>query len=188
MLLSPNTAIPQEYGIPLAQENAGIMDNHGIELSIGTTKKLGNGLQISIDGNFTYARNKVIKLYETDVTRNDPRRSRTGRPYNTVFGYQSLGLFTTADDKNSDGFITAADGYNITQFGTLRPGDIKYADLGGPNGTPDGKIDLNDEKSSEDRKHPVLFTALMQLPAGKDLIFLCYSRAQECQALISMAL
>jgi hypothetical protein len=122
------------------------MDNHGIELSIGTTRKLSNGLQISIDGNFTYTKNKVLQLYETDVTRNDPRRSRTGRPYNTVFGYQSLGLFTTADDKNSDGFITATDGYNITQFGTLRPGDIKYADLGGPNGVPDGKIDLYDEK------------------------------------------
>ncbi|AEV98771.1 SusC/RagA family TonB-linked outer membrane protein [Niastella koreensis] len=147
LLLSPNTAIPQEYGIPLAQENAGIMDNHGIELSIGTSKKLSNGLQLSIDGNFTYAKNKVIQLYETDVTRNNPRRSRTGKPYNTVFGYQSLGLFTTADDKNGDGFITAADGYNITQFGTLRPGDIKYADLGGPNGVPDGKIDLYDEKA-----------------------------------------
>ena len=146
LLISPNSAIPQEYGIPLAQENAGIMDNHGIELSIGTSKKLSNGLLISIDGNFTYAKNKVIKLYETDVTRNNPARSRTGRPYNTVFGYRSAGLFTTADDKDGDGFITAADGYNITQFGTLRPGDIKYSDVGGPNGVPDGRIDLNDEQ------------------------------------------
>jgi TonB-linked SusC/RagA family outer membrane protein len=147
MLISPNIVVPQEYGLQLAQENAGIMDNRGIELSIGTTKKLRNGLQISIDGNFTYAKNKAIQLYENAVTRNDPRRSRTGRPYNTVFGYQSLGLFTTADDKDGDGFITAADGYNIIQFGTLRPGDIKYADLGGANGVPDGKIDSYDEKA-----------------------------------------
>jgi TonB-linked SusC/RagA family outer membrane protein len=147
MLLAPNSVIPQEYGISLAQENAGIMDNRGIELSIGTTKKLNNGLQISIDGNFTYAKNKLIQIYETSTTRNDPRRSRTGRPFNTVFGYQSLGLFSTADDKNNDGFITAADGYTITQFGTLRPGDIKYADLGGPNGVPDGKIDNFDQKA-----------------------------------------
>jgi hypothetical protein len=36
---------------------------------------------------------------------------------------------------------------NITQFGTLHPGDIKYADLSGPNGDmiPDGIIDGNDE-------------------------------------------
>jgi TonB-linked SusC/RagA family outer membrane protein len=147
MLISPNIVVPQEYGLQLAQENAGVMDNRGIELSIGTTKKLRNGLQISIDGNFTYAKNKAIQLYENAVTRNDPRRSRTGRPYNTVFGYQSLGLFTTADDKDGDGFITAADGYNITQFGTLRPGDIKYADLGGANSVPDGKIDSYDEKA-----------------------------------------
>jgi hypothetical protein len=147
MLLSPNIVVPQEYGLLLAQENAGIMDNHGIELSIGTTKKFTNGLQVSIDGNVTYAKNKVIQIYEDAVTRNDPGRSRTGRPYNTVFGYHSLGLFSTADDKNGDGFITAADNYTITQFGTLRPGDIKYADLGGPNGVPDGKIDSYDERA-----------------------------------------
>src|SRR5581483_8807630 len=77
------------------------MDNHGIELSVGSTKKFNNGLQVSLDGNFTYAMNKVIQMYETAVTRNDPRRSRTGRPYNTVFGYHALGLFTTADDKTA---------------------------------------------------------------------------------------
>jgi TonB-linked SusC/RagA family outer membrane protein len=145
MLLSPNVVVPQEYGLQLAQENAGIMDNRGIELSIGTTKKFSNGLQLSLDGNFTYARNKVIQLYESPVTKNDPRRSRTGRQYNTVFGYKSLGLFTTADDKNGDGVINSTDGYTIAQFGTLRPGDIRYADLGGPNGAPDGKIDSYDE-------------------------------------------
>ncbi len=126
--------VPQEYGLQLAQQNAGIMDNHGIELSLGTTRKFNNGLQVSIDGNFTYAMNKVIQMYETPTTRNNPQRSRTGRPYNTVFGYHALGLFTTADDKNGDGFITAADGYNVAQFGTIRPGDIKYAYISGPNG------------------------------------------------------
>jgi hypothetical protein len=145
-LLSPNIVVPQEYGLQLAQENAGILDNRGIELSIGTTKKFNNDLQVSVDGNFTYAANKVIQVYETAVTRNDPGRSRTGRRLNAVFGYQSLGLFSTTDDKNGDGFITAADGYSITQFGTLRPGDIRYADLSGPNGTPDGKIDSYDER------------------------------------------
>jgi TonB-linked SusC/RagA family outer membrane protein len=145
MLLAPNIVVPQEYGLQLAQENAGIMDNHGIEVTLGTTKKFNNGLVISVDGNFTYAQNKVIQLFESAVTRNDPRRSRTGRPLNTVFGYHALGLFTTADDKNGDGFITAADGYNVTQFGTIRPGDIKYQDISGPNGVPDGKIDSYDE-------------------------------------------
>jgi len=145
MLLAPNAIVPQEYGLPLAQQNAGVMDNHGIELTLGTTKKFNNGLVLSVDGNFTYAQNKVIQLFESPVTRNNPKRSRTGRPYNTVFGYHALGLFNTADDKDHDGFITPADGYNVTQFGTIRPGDIKYADISGPNGVPDGKIDSYDE-------------------------------------------
>jgi TonB-linked SusC/RagA family outer membrane protein len=176
MLLSPNIVVPQEYGLQLAQENAGIMDNRGIELSIGTTKKLNNGLQVTVDANFTYATNELIQVYETAVTRNDPRRSRTGRRLSTVFGYHSLGLFTTADDKNSDGIINAGDGYMVTQFGTLRPGDIKYADLGGPNGTPDGKIDSYDEMAIGKPQTPAIiyginvgaswkgfdFTALLQ--------------------------
>lgn len=156
MLLAPSIVVPQEYGLQLAQENAGILDSRGIELTLGFIKKLPNGLQISIDGNFTYATNEVVQVFENAVTKNDPRRSRTGRRLNAVFGYKSLGLFSTADDKNGDGFINAADGYEIQQFGTLRPGDIRYADLGGPNGTPDGKIDSYDEMEIGDPTTPAI--------------------------------
>jgi hypothetical protein len=54
-------------------------------------------------------------------------------------------LFSTADDHNSDGVINSADGYNVVQFGDLHPGDIRYVDVSGPEGVPDGKIDPNDE-------------------------------------------
>jgi TonB-linked SusC/RagA family outer membrane protein len=146
MLLSPNIIVPQEYGLQIAQQNVGIMDNRGFELTLGTTKRFANGLRFSVDGNFTYARNKLIQVYETSATRNDPQRSRTGRRNGTVFGYKSMGLWTTADDKNGDGFIDAADGYTITTpFGKLRPGDIRFQDVNGPNGVPDGKIDSYDQ-------------------------------------------
>jgi TonB-linked SusC/RagA family outer membrane protein len=156
MLVDPTIVVPQEYGLRLAQENKGILQSHGIEVTLGSTKRFSNGLQVSLDGNFTYATNKVVQIFENAVTRNDPRRSRTGRRLNTVFGYHSLGLFTTADDKNGDGFITAADGYSVAQFGTLRPGDIRYADLGGPNGTPDGKIDSYDEMAIGNPQLPAI--------------------------------
>ena len=146
MLLSPNIIVPQEYGLQIAQQNVGIMDNRGFELTLGTTKRFANGLRFSVDGNFTYARNKLIQVYENAATRNDPQRSRTGRRNGTVFGYKSMGLLTTADDKNKDGFIDAADGYTITTpFGTLRPGDIRFQDVNGANGVPDGKIDAFDQ-------------------------------------------
>jgi hypothetical protein len=88
----------------------------------------------------------MIQVFETAAQKNNPNRTLTGQPFGTPFGYKALGLFTTAEDKNSDGIIDAAnDGYNIVQFGVLHPGDVKYADLSGPNGTPDGLIDSNDE-------------------------------------------
>ena len=48
------------------------------------------------------------------------------------------------------------DGYNIAQFGELHPGDIKYADLSGPAGVPDGKIDANDETAIGDQVYPLI--------------------------------
>jgi TonB-linked SusC/RagA family outer membrane protein len=145
MLVTPQVTVPVEYGLNLAKENAGIMENHGFEITVGSQKRLSNGLQLGIDGNFSYAKNKLIQVFETPTTRNSPNRSRTGRPFQTQFGYHSLGLFSTADDKNGDGVIDAADGYNVTQFGALHPGDIKYADISGPDGKPDEKIDSYDE-------------------------------------------
>ncbi|RFZ91381.1 TonB-dependent receptor [Mucilaginibacter conchicola] len=141
MLLRPTITVPVEYGLDLAEQNAGIMSNKGFELVVGTSQRFSNGLTLNISGNMTYAKNKMIQVFETDATRNNPNRSRTGRSLGTPFGYQALGLFTSADDKNGDGIINAADGYQVNQFdATLHPGDVKYADLNG-----DGKIDANDE-------------------------------------------
>lgn len=140
MLLAPAITVPVEYGLGLAQENAGVMENRGIDLTIGTSHRFNNGIILGVTGTFLYAKNKLLQVFETNATKNNPNRRRTGRQLGTPFGYKALGLFKTSDDKNGDGIINAADGYNVTQFGTLHPGDVKYADLNG-----DGKIDGNDE-------------------------------------------
>ena len=145
MLLSPNITVPYEYGLTLALTNAGKMDNYGFELTLGSRKEFSNGIRLNVTANMSLARNKMVETFETAATFDNLNRRRTGRPYQAIFGYRALGFFGTADDKNSDGKIDAADGYNITQWGTLRPGDIKYADVSGPDGVPDGKIDSNDE-------------------------------------------
>lgn len=146
MLLAPEVSVPIEYGLSLAQENAGEMKNFGFELSLGSRYELQNGLRLGIDGNISIAKNEMVQMFETAATFNNPNRSRTGRPLNTKFGYHSLGLFSTADDTNGDGIIDLSE-YPVEQFGELHPGDIKYEDISGPNGdmVPDGKIDSNDE-------------------------------------------
>lgn len=102
-------------------------------------------MELGLSGNFSYAKNQMIQVFETDAQHNNPNRTLTGRPYGTPFGYHAIGLFSTADDKNGDGIINEEDGYNVVQFGELHPGDVQYADLSGPDGVPDGKIDSNDE-------------------------------------------
>jgi TonB-linked SusC/RagA family outer membrane protein len=149
MLIPPSSTVPVEYGLSLAQENAGIMSNRGVEFVLGTNQRFSNGLQLGVTGNVSYAKNKLIKVFEEQATRNNPARSRTGKPFGTPFGYQALGLFTMADDKNGDGKINSADGYDITQFGELHPGDVKYADLNG-----DKKIDANDEVATGHPNYP----------------------------------
>ncbi len=86
----------------------------------------------------------MIEVFQTDAQRENPNRTRVGQPYGSPYGYKSLGLFSMDDDKNGDGIINEEDDYKIRQFGELHPGDIQYADLSGPDGVPDGKIDAND--------------------------------------------
>lgn len=146
MLVTPLFTVPREYGIGLSNINGAQMESSGIEITAGTQHRFANGLQLSLNGNFTYANNKLLQVNESASTFNNPNRRRTGRQNGAQFGYQAEGLFHLSDDKNGDGLITAADGYNIvTTFGALKPGNVRYADLSGPNGVPDGKIDINDE-------------------------------------------
>lgn len=141
MLLPPSVTVPVAYGLELAPENAGVMAKHGFEIVMSSTiNELANDLQLNFRGTFTYAKNEMKEIFETDATYNNPRRRRTGRSYMTPFGYHALGLFSTEDDKNGDGIINSEDGYNVEQFGTLHPGDIQYADL-----NEDGVINAEDK-------------------------------------------
>ena len=140
MLLPPAITVPFEYGIGLSDENEGVMDNHGFEIAIGSIHQFQNGLKLELSGNFSFARNKMVNVFESAATYDNPNRRRTGRPINTPFGYRATGLFSTSDDINGDGIIDGNDGYNIVQFSELHPGDIIYEDI-----NKDGKIDSNDE-------------------------------------------
>jgi TonB-linked SusC/RagA family outer membrane protein len=142
MLTTPLVIVPGEYGVGLSEVNGGVMSNRGIELSIGSEYQFSNGIKVSLTGNFTHARNKLIQVYETDATYDNPNRRRTGRPNGTQFGLHALGYFTP-NDFNPDGSLKT--GVASIPLANVQPGDLKYKDLSGPDGVPDGIIDVNDE-------------------------------------------
>ena len=156
MLLEPQVTLPVEYGLSLSDENKGEMKNDGVELNIGSIYNVNNDLRIGITGNFSYAKNQMIEVFQSDAEAANPNRTRVGKPFGTPFGYKALGLATTEMDTNNDGIIDEADGYMIESFADIHPGDIMYADLSGPNGEPDGKIDVNDQTKIGYPVYPLL--------------------------------
>ena len=123
--------------------NSGKMENRGWELSLNYRKKFRD-VGFDITGMISDVKNKVTSLSGIPFLDNGSLRTRAGQALNSYFGYQALGYF---QDTNQ---IKAAP----VQFGTPfsstnagvgpKPGDVQYADISGPAGKPDGKIDAND--------------------------------------------
>jgi TonB-linked SusC/RagA family outer membrane protein len=155
ILIANQNSVPAEYGVGLPQTNSAAVSNRGFDMTIGSVYNINKDLRVGINANITYAKNKYVQIYELAATYNNPNRRQTGRPINTYFGYHALGLFQESDDKNGDGIIDLSE-YPVQQFGELHPGDIKYEDLSGPDGKPDGIIDGNDERAMGNTPTPEL--------------------------------
>ena len=142
MLAKPSVTVPLEYGIDLPDVNGGRMSNQGVEVMLSSAHTFPNKMQLNLTGNFTYTHNKLLETFETSSTYDNPNRRRTRRSYETQFGYKAIGYYT-ADDFDADGKLKP--GIAAIKDARVQPGDIKYADLYGPDGVPDGIIDSHDE-------------------------------------------
>src|SRR5690606_8085936 len=136
MLVSPDVTVPDEYGVGLSQVNAGIMENRGFEFSAGSMYQFSDDLTVSLNANFTYAKNKLLQVFESPATYSNPNRRITGRPLGTQFGYESLGFFQE-DDFQADG--TLKPDIATQPWGAVQPGDIRYRDMDN-----DGEITVDD--------------------------------------------
>jgi TonB-linked SusC/RagA family outer membrane protein len=119
--------LPDIVGVVTAPwGNVGIMDNKGIDASATYRQQMGN-VFFAIRGNFTYNKSKIIEFDEPEPR--FPYQGSKGLRYGQQKGLISLGLFRDSLDVIS----------SPTQFGEVRPGDIKYKDI-----NADGKIDDDD--------------------------------------------
>jgi len=124
---------PQEYGYQtVPSTNAGKVDNKGIELILSHSGNIGK-LQYTIGGNMTKIWNKIVDLHGQDNQVSGYYIYKQGQAIGAFYMYKALGLFKDAADVASS-----------AQSATAKPGDIKYADLSGPNGKPDGQINSYD--------------------------------------------
>lgn len=129
-----NLDIPATVGLNAPPQNAGSVENKGVEIAVNYNSKQSGPFRYTVGANFSYNENKVTDLKGTGpyITGSDidPRYIiKTGLPINTLWGYQTDGLFQTVEE--------------ISKYPTLasntQPGDVKYVDRNN-----DGKIDAND--------------------------------------------
>ncbi len=138
MLLS--RPIPNYVGLNAPFVNAGSMENRGWELSANYKKALSSKVKLDVTAMLSDVRNKVLTLPGVPFLDGGSIRTAPEQALWSYFGYQSIGYFADSNDvKNSP-----------VQFGTAwssnptvgaKPGDVKYADISGPDGKPDGKVD-----------------------------------------------
>ncbi len=121
-------SIPATTGITnLPYGNVGEMSNHGVDISLIINKKINEDLFVSVNGSFTFARNKIEEMDEAESKYS--YQNKTGKRYGQIFGLLDDGLYTDADF-NTDG--TLVDGLPTPAYmSSVNSGDIKYIDYNG---------------------------------------------------------
>ncbi len=130
--------IPGSSGFSAGLKNIGEVENKGFELSINATPIEGI-FTWNTSLNLTYNKNKVLNLGDVSFIYPDQpgqegsgihlgRIVQVGQPLGTFYGYVQDGIFSTTDN-----IATSAQP-------TAKPGDIRFKDISGPKGVPDGII------------------------------------------------
>ncbi len=122
-------ATSSTLGLGTSAVNIGSVKNSGFEAML-TYRGKSNGLNWSISPNFSYIKNRITGLAD-GLQQNIGSGLFVGQPIGVIYGYEADGLFTSTDDINQ----------YATQPYAAQPGFVRYKDISGPNGVPDGKVD-----------------------------------------------
>lgn len=112
--------VPDYVGvITMPYGNVGSMTSWGTDGNFEYFQPIGKDFHLTVRGNFTLSKNKINNWEEAEQLY--PYMNKTGYPNGVQRGFISLGLFKDQQDVDM----------SPSQFGTVRPGDIKYKDVNG---------------------------------------------------------
>ncbi|HET8828441.1 MAG TPA: SusC/RagA family TonB-linked outer membrane protein, partial [Pelobium sp.] len=122
-----NLNVPITFGNAgiIAPYNIGQASNKGFEVELGYRDQVeGTDFGYSINGNFSFARNKII--YRDESPKPFPGLLETGNRINQPKGLEALGIYNTYDEIIQEGITSSYEP-------NLKPGDIRYKDQNGDN-------------------------------------------------------
>jgi hypothetical protein len=116
-------------------QNIGNVRNRGLEITFNSKNFTGT-FKWQTDFNISFNRNRITALNgdaKVFGAANSYIRNYLDRPMADIYAYRIAGTFNNAQDL-----------IDYPKFGTQGIGDLRYDDVSGPAGVPDGKIDAND--------------------------------------------
>ncbi len=122
----------QLTGLNAPYQNAAKVSNKGWELGVNYDNQWGD-FKLGVGLNLSDVKNKIVDM--KGQTSGTLLRQQEGYPVNSIFGLISDGFYQNQAEIDA----------GPTQFGTLKPGDIRYKDIAGAfdadgNPIPDGQI------------------------------------------------
>ena len=141
MLMTMN--IPSYVGESKPTGNVGKMQNSGVEMEAMYRITAGD-FNFRLGGNLTYLKNVLIEYgndsgwanYDSFQGVGTVSRAQNGYPFPFFYGLQTDGVYQTAEE--------AAAGPLWSDGTQPVAGDVRFKDISGPDGVPDGVIDDND--------------------------------------------
>lgn len=131
-------------GLSAPTVNNGTVKNTGIELAINYSDMVKKGalagVRYTAGVYFDRSRNKLTKFGAEEISGYYIRRE--GLPYNEFYTLECIGVFADQNEVNN-----SPKQYNDD----TKPDDLKYKDISGPDGKPDGKIDDYDRRTFSGR-------------------------------------
>ncbi|TDE18277.1 SusC/RagA family TonB-linked outer membrane protein [Dyadobacter psychrotolerans] len=138
ILVSPSASVSNVLGFTVGQQNSGSLSNKGWEFTLEHRHRIGE-FSYSVGANLTYLKNSILDLGVGNINQPNGLVGNVstlfiGQPLNIYYGYETDGLFTNEADVTAWANQTAI-------APNAKPGDIRYKDISGPEGVPDGKVD-----------------------------------------------
>ena len=129
ILIDTESMIPVYMGLPNTPPiNYGKVDNHGFEIALLWTDRVGSDFSYTIAPNMSFHRNKIIEMAE--IKKNYDYQYVTGHKVDQPFGYEFFGFYEGPETEQA--YIAKyqpKSGLFPKQRTDVRPGDCVYVDL-----------------------------------------------------------
>lgn len=144
ILYSPATSVSSVLGFGISEQNTGELKNTGWEFTLNHNNTVGD-FSYNIGGNLSIVNNEVLSLGVGNIDQPNGLVGNgsslfVGYPMQLYYGYEADGLFLDQEDVDS-----YPDQTSINP--NVQAGDIRYKDLSGPDGVPDGKVDATYDRT-----------------------------------------